>query len=181
MNNVMLDLETWGTRPGCAIRSIGACMFDPYGTGHGAVFYENISDASCEIAGLHVDPNTVKWWQGQTVTAQKMLLTNQIELSEAGEKFDAWWKKNRGIFVWSHGENFDEPIWSAAMYAVGRKVPWRFWDARCTRTIYDITLFDAKSVKRKGTYHNALDDSIHQVKCVQQAYAKAQKMLGVEE
>lgn len=27
--NVMLDLETWGTRPGCDIRSIGACVFDP--------------------------------------------------------------------------------------------------------------------------------------------------------
>lgn len=27
--HVMLDLETWGTRPGCEIRSIGACVFDP--------------------------------------------------------------------------------------------------------------------------------------------------------
>lgn len=29
MIHVMLDLETWGTRPGCDIRSIGACVFDP--------------------------------------------------------------------------------------------------------------------------------------------------------
>lgn len=27
--HIMLDLETWGTRPGCEIRSIGACVFDP--------------------------------------------------------------------------------------------------------------------------------------------------------
>ena len=27
--SVMLDLETWGTEPGCDIRSIGACVFDP--------------------------------------------------------------------------------------------------------------------------------------------------------
>lgn len=27
--DVMLDLETWGTSPGCDIRSIGACVFDP--------------------------------------------------------------------------------------------------------------------------------------------------------
>lgn len=27
--HVMLDLETWGTEPGCDIRSIGACVFDP--------------------------------------------------------------------------------------------------------------------------------------------------------
>lgn len=27
--NIMLDLETWGTKPGCDIRSIGACVFWP--------------------------------------------------------------------------------------------------------------------------------------------------------
>lgn len=27
--HIMLDLETWGTRPGNDIRSIGACVFDP--------------------------------------------------------------------------------------------------------------------------------------------------------
>jgi hypothetical protein len=27
--HVMLDLETWGTEPGCDLRSIGACVFDP--------------------------------------------------------------------------------------------------------------------------------------------------------
>lgn len=31
VTHVMLDLETWGTAPGCDIRSIGACVFDPVG------------------------------------------------------------------------------------------------------------------------------------------------------
>lgn len=29
MLHVMIDLETWGTKPGCDIRSIGAVVFDP--------------------------------------------------------------------------------------------------------------------------------------------------------
>lgn len=29
MTHIMLDLETWGKRPGCDIRSIGAVVFDP--------------------------------------------------------------------------------------------------------------------------------------------------------
>lgn len=33
--SVMLDLETWGTEPGCDIRSIGACVFDPLTGGVG--------------------------------------------------------------------------------------------------------------------------------------------------
>jgi len=31
--HIMLDLETWGKRPGCDIRSIGACVFDPHAVG----------------------------------------------------------------------------------------------------------------------------------------------------
>lgn len=30
VTHVMLDLETWGKRPGCDIRSIGAVVFDPH-------------------------------------------------------------------------------------------------------------------------------------------------------
>jgi len=33
MTHIMIDLETWGKRPGCDIRSIGATVFDP-STGH---------------------------------------------------------------------------------------------------------------------------------------------------
>jgi hypothetical protein len=170
--NVMLDLETFGTRPGAALRSIGAVMFDPNSGEIGTEFYANISDASCREAGLHVDPETVKWWAKQNQRAQDALLIKQRTLTEVALEFEAWWRKNRAVFVWSHGANFDEPIWSAAMYAIGRKVPWKYWDARCTRTVYDVTGFDPRSVRRAGTYHNALDDARHQAVCVQRAYAK---------
>lgn len=173
MNNVMLDLETWGTRPTCAIRSIGACMFDPHGEGTGAEFYMNVSDASCREAGLHIDDGTVEWWKKQSQQARDALIKDQFTLTEIAVKFDDWWRTNRGVFVWSHGANFDEPIWSAAMYAVGRRVPWKYVDSRCTRTAYDVCGFNNYSVKRSGTYHNALDDAKHQAVCVQRAYANA--------
>lgn len=169
--NVMLDLETWGTRPGCSIRSVGAVLFDPYSEEIGDEFYANVSDASCVDAGLHVDPDTVAWWSRQTQQAQDALTRDQTALAEVADKFNAWWRKNRAIFVWSHGANFDEPIWSAAAYAVGRRVPWKFWDSRCTRTVYDVARFDPRSVRRGGTYHNALDDAKYQALCVQRAYA----------
>ena len=54
--DVMLDLETWGTMPGSALRSIGAITFDPYGNDGfvEASFYRNIDHVSCERAGLKV-------------------------------------------------------------------------------------------------------------------------------
>ncbi len=170
--NCMLDLETWGTRPGCAIRSVGAVMFDPHTDEIGAEFYANVSDVSCREAKLHVDPDTAAWWARQTKQAQDALLTTPLTLTEVATAFDDWWRKNRGMFVWSHGANFDEPIWSAACHAIKRKVPWKFWDSRCTRTVYDVTGFNDKAVRRSGTYHNALDDAKHQALCVQRAYAK---------
>lgn len=170
--NVMLDLETWGTTSGSALRSIGAIMFDPHTDELGATFYANISDASCEAAGLVRDTDTIAWWGRQSAKAQEMLLDDQLTLTEVASQFDDWWRKNRGIFVWSHGANFDGPLWEAAMRAIGRKVPWKFWDSRCTRTCYDVTGFNDKTVARRGTYHNALDDARHQAICVQRAYAK---------
>jgi hypothetical protein len=173
--NVMLDLETWGTFPGCAIRSVGAVMFDPHNGEIGAEFYANISDESCKQAGLHIEDGTVAWWARQNQQARDALLVDQLTLTEIAVKFDAWWRKNAGVFVWSHGANFDEPIWRAAMRAVSRGVPWKFWDSRCTRTVYDIAGFNPRSVRRVGTYHNALDDARHQAVCVQRAYAKVKE------
>lgn len=171
--NLMLDLETWGTRPGCAIRSVGAVMFDPYTNEFGEEFYANVSDASCREAGLHIDPSTEAWWAKQTQQARDALTVDPLTLTEVAERFDVYWRRARAIFVWSHGANFDEPIWSAAMHALGRRVPWKFWDSRCTRTVYDIAQLDPRTVRRAGTYHNALDDAKYQALCVQKAYAKA--------
>lgn len=43
MTHIMLDLETWGKRPGCDLRSIGAVVFDPIeGTIADAVHYTDL-------------------------------------------------------------------------------------------------------------------------------------------
>jgi hypothetical protein len=172
MNNVMLDLETWGTSPGAAIRSIGAVMFDPISGEMGADFYTNVDDASCLKAGLMMDGSTVDWWSKQSQQARDSLLTDQVSIKDALLSFNKWVRDNRGMFVWSQGANFDEPIITAAMRAVNVPVPWKFWDVRDTRTAYDMARFSARSVKRTGTYHNALDDAHHQARCVILAYGK---------
>ena len=44
MTHIMVDLETWGTAPGCDIRSIGAVVFDPVAGTLGATFYVNVEN-----------------------------------------------------------------------------------------------------------------------------------------
>lgn len=172
MNDVMVDLETFGTTPGSVIRSIGAVVFDPYSDDMGTEFYVNIQDESCVSAGLTKDQSTIDWWKRQSPKAIQSLLKDPVSLTEALVNFNAWFYKSKGMFVWSQGGNFDESLLAAALRAVDMVQPWKFWDSRCTRTAYSMAGFNTKVIKRAGTYHNALDDAKHQARCVQGAYAK---------
>lgn len=170
MTHVTMDLETFGTRPGSVLRSIGAVVFDPNGKGHGDGFYANIERKSCETLGLTVDPATEKWWSEQSRDAEWQLEGNQKPLPEVVNSFSDWFVRVGGEYVWCQGANFDSVLWEAAVIASGRKVaPWKFWNVRDTRTIYHMAKFNEKTLKRDGTYHNALDDAKHQVLCVQAA------------
>jgi hypothetical protein len=166
--HVMLDLETFGTRPGSALRSVGAVAFGLEGEIF-AEFYRNIELESCIQAKLQIDPATLEWWEKQDKAAEAALAENPQPLLSVIEEFHFWFADQGGIYLWSHGAHFDEPLWNAAARAVGKQVPWRYWNVRCTRTLFALTKFDHRTVHREGVAHNALDDARHQVHCVQQA------------
>lgn len=170
--HVMLDLETWGTKPGSAIRSIAAVTFNFEGAlVSAAYFYRNITDASCIDAGLKRDERTVAWWAKQDVSAQDALLVDQQPLKEVMKDFSIWWRNRAlGGYVWAQGAGFDPVLWEAACGAVDYVVPWDFRDVRDTRTLYDLAKLDAKKIKFEGERHNALDDCRYQIKCCRAAY-----------
>jgi hypothetical protein len=172
LDNVMLDLETWGTKPGSAIRSIGMVMFHPRVASFGAEFYQNVDLESQLAIGATQDESTIKWWNQQGEEAQAALIPNQVSIQEAINKMRSFIKINKGKQVWGQGANFDVVLIEALIDKIGGKVPWRFYNARDTRTAYEMAEFDTKSVKRQGTYHNALDDAKHQVRCVFGSYRK---------
>jgi hypothetical protein len=176
MTHVMIDLETWGLRPGDAIRSIGAVAFDPHDPrgGRGTTFYANVTLESCQVNGLKVDPLTVNWWRDQSHEARAALGVDQKPLREVADAFNLWWAQQGGTCVWSHGAAFDLPIWQAASEAVQTAVPWDYRLIRDTRTLYVAAGFDVRTVSPVGTAHNALDDACFQADCVIAAY----RMLG---
>lgn len=173
MIDLMLDLETWGKAPGCAIRSIGAATFDLRGGPIGEKFYVNVTDASCVEAGLLMDPETVKWWESQGEVAKSAFTSQpQVPIKEALESFIQFFRKTNSVRVWAQGASYDPPVIEAALRAVGLPTPWKFWDVCDTRTCYLINRFDPRTVKREGTHHNALEDACHQVVLVQAAMAR---------
>lgn len=169
MSHVMIDLETFGTRPGSVIRSIGAVVFDPRGKSPGKTFYRNIRLQTAIGAGLSLDADTILWWEEQSDEARKALRKDAHSLVEVVTTFNEWFQDQGGDCVWSHGANFDGPLWEAAARAVDYAVPWKFYKAFCTRTLFWARGFDTRSIPRGGTHHNALDDALYQVQCVQAA------------
>ena len=138
--HISLDLETWGTRPGCDIRSIGACVFDPvtgtYSTRLGShntpegesTFYiacDNPQDTPHgwrDALGLpprkyplHRDPQTVQWWSEQSDEAQAAF-DNPVDLREALWQFGDWLHtildRNLSYPDGAHRLNDDIRLWS---------------------------------------------------------------------
>lgn len=173
MLDVMVDLETWGTRPGAMIRSLGAVAFDPETGALGDEFYCNISEHSCKKLKMHKSDDTVAWWaKPENALANKQLAEGQKPIEEVLMAFEKFWRTARGKWFWSQGANFDEPLLAWAFYAAEIKQPWKFYEAQDTRTAYRMGGFNPYSIKRAGTYHNALDDCKHQVVCVSMAHKK---------
>lgn len=162
---VMADIETWGTEPGCDLRSIGAVVFDPetgeIGDGDDRFYVATENprgfwgkfnrfyakpDCAQRKYKLSRDPKTVKWWSEQSDEAQAAF-ADPVDLKDALERFDQWLchvggyeshKQSDAIRLWSHGPAFDPPILAAAYKSVGLPVPWHYRTLRDTRTLFDV-------------------------------------------
>ena len=175
MQHVMIDLETYGTEAGCVLRSIGAVFFDPNHGTFGDEFYRNFTHEDQISRGAFIDPETQKWWDKQSSSAQEILWIDQKPFYQSMLEFDQFFKRFKGKFVWSQGSNFDGVLLEHSLKMFDLKVPWRFFNSRDTRTAYQMSGLDTKSIFRKGTYHNALDDAKHQARCVIAAYERIYK------
>lgn len=175
MMDVMVDIETLGTQPGCVILSIGARTFNPHViSDEGEEFYQNICPVNARDQwGFSVDPKTVDWWKKQSEEAKKALQHDRIGILNAFEMFSKWFSDVGGQKIWCQGANFDAPLIEEAMKRLRVRIPWKFYNVRDTRTVYDICHFDPYSIRRDGVYHNALDDCKHQIHCVQTALKKS--------
>lgn len=160
MIQVMLDLETMSVRSNAAIASIGAVKFE-VGTGIIDQFYRTVDLRTCKAVGLHIDPETVEWWNKQSKEARQALLKDNVSLNQALDDFTEWFGKS-SLPTWGNGAGFDNVIMENAYMACNMKRPWRPWEDRCYRTIKNIIQVTAD--ERQGVYHNALDDALHQTR-----------------
>jgi DNA polymerase III epsilon subunit-like protein len=187
-SHYMVDLETLGQKPGCAIISIGAIRFDPYrvddsydemtGQLYNRSFYRTIDMKSCVDIGLTLEPDTIKWWLTQKEKVRLEFAGDHPHIRTVLAEFSAW--INTQVLeptLWGNGATFDNVILEAAFQKAGMKFPFRYYNSLCYRTLTSLGLVNKKKeFTRYGVYHNALDDAASQAIFMQKIMSKIRSL-----
>jgi DNA polymerase III epsilon subunit-like protein len=155
---LMVDIETLGTEPGCAICSIGAVVFDTGGLGDRETW--DVDIRSCQSLGMRIDAETLNWWLDQSATVRE--LRGGDELPQVLHEFAAFYGESGADEIWANAPSFDCEILADAYDRVDIAKPWDYWDERCYRTLKSLP--GAVDIDRQGDHHDALDDAAHQAR-----------------
>lgn len=163
--DIMLDIETLGTTPGCVVLSIGAVPFDAErgDVYTGSSFYM-VLDVQAQLnAGCIVSADTLRWWMTQDAKAKRVFQNAGTHTGIALDNFRDWYMAHKGTAIWGYGASFDVPILAALMDRYAVPQPWHYWDHMCVRTLFKLAgrkLGAFGSVN--GVAHDALSDALFQ-------------------
>lgn len=173
LSDIMIDLETLATSPNSAVLTIGAVKFDPFNieTDNSTCekLYIRVDLDSCDELGLEVNDDTIAWWSQQSKEAQDEAFSpeGRIHIREAfNQLYKFCWGAKR---VWSHGASFDTVICENIFRKLNKACPWKFWEVRCTRTLFDIGINPERPPVLK---HHALEDAWNQAVGVQNVFQR---------
>lgn len=151
MKNFMLDTETLAVRPNAVMRCISIVAFEDEGDDTIETLLPRTLtvwlDAEEQFAmGRAIDDDTVKFWEKQSrlggaATEQAARILNgwqggDMSCRLAMEIFAAF-IRDTGYNgkVYSRGSNFDFPIIESIHDMLGMPLPFKTWDATCSRSI----------------------------------------------
>lgn len=175
MTDVMIDIETLSTQSNALILTIGAVKFNRDKNIPSLedcdTFYRRINIDSCKILGMHTAHETLKWWytQDEKTRYEAMENPDRQEIKDVLVQFSKWYKGSK--YIWGHGDDFDCVILNNSYLACKMKSPWRFWNTRDTRTLFDLANVHVNDIAVEEAHH-ALHDAYRQVKCVKLALEK---------
>ena len=173
MHNLMVDIETMGTRAGAPVLAVGAIFFEPATGELGSQFYQVATLRSEMENGAVPDADTVMWWMTQSDLARAILLNCPLHINELLVNLYSFSESEcnaANIQFWGNGSGFDNVLLIDAYRRAGLRPFWNFWNDRDVRTIVElgrqIGIDPKRDMPFAGERHNALDDAIHQAKYV---------------
>lgn len=162
--DMMVDLETLGTKTGSPVLSIGACRFDTASDTFAVIddFYVEIDLQSSLDLGMRPSADTIKWWMRQSTMAQTIFsMPGQLKVADALGQFIEYMGA-RPDKLWGNSNRFDLGLLETAYTLIGHDAPWRHWLERDYRTVKNLAKAQDVVLERSGTHHNALDDAVTQ-------------------
>ncbi len=172
--HMMVDIETLDTEITAVILSIGAITFDPRASGYE---YEPTFSKTVRVSSQKkrtISKSTQRWWENQDAIAYKTAFSGELPIGLALSDFTRWANKlvPTCTRIWAKSPDFDCSILKHACAQEALLWPFKFWDARCCRTIMELAypLGDFPVMKMEGPKHDALVDAKTQVLEVQHAY-----------
>jgi hypothetical protein len=188
--DVMIDIETLGTKPGCVVLQVAGLAFNrsemisPPGNVTTETFAKMdrfnayILPASQAKYELKADLGTLQWHLNLPRTALIRACSEGKDIADVLREFYLWIAEHlrhdyEGM-IWCRGTDFDPPILEETFKRVGMPTtPWQYWQKQDLRTLLG-TAFGALRQKPipilegtpleelQGQEHNALDDCIRQ-------------------
>tara|TARA_R110000822_G_scaffold302649_2_gene426987 strand:+ start:36069 stop:36629 length:561 start_codon:yes stop_codon:yes gene_type:complete len=169
--DVMIDIETAGRNPGCAIIQIAAVPFN-MNTG---VVSKNTFTMSINLEHQFKNkfsycPNTLRWWKKENYTLFKQLSESKNLYAHVGSEFQKYFKSlknHKEIRVWGNSNRFDLGIingWYRRAIGFEFQPFWNTWLERDVRTLSSLKPSIKANMKFKGTKHDAIDDCKHQIR-----------------
>jgi len=170
----MIDIETLSTKPNSLILTIGAIKFKKNTEfpelKNMETFYKRIDKKSCEKLGMDIDPRTIEWWKSQNDKTYYEAFENpdRIDIKDALIELSKFLKGHKNI--WANSPNFDIVILENAYNCCNLDIPWKFWNLRDTRTVYDLASIRLHEFSDKEGNHNSLNDCYSQIKALKNSF-----------
>ena len=177
INNIMVDLETFGVGNDALVLSVGAVKFD--NEGEPLEKFHMFIDPESQPE-RNIDFSTVIWWMSQDdeargkITQDKELQSLKDTLNNFLDFCNSYGEvKSEDVYIWGNGNMFDNVILRDLFKSEGIKYPAHYrndLDMRTLKYLYEATTGQDESdycnEYASGVQHDALDDSIYQAKIV---------------
>lgn len=163
LDNVMIDIETLGTRHSSVFLSIAAVPFDTQKrVAAKKFFYKTVQLESALMAGLTIDSATLQWWLEQKPAIMAKMFKDSAPLPDVLKQLSEFFTVNDLTTPWGNSASFDLGILANAYQKCGMVPPWKFYNERCYRTM--LALFPANRAKKPEDAHDPTVDCYYQIK-----------------
>lgn len=175
----MLDIETLSTTTNSVILTIGAIKFSRYKTLKSIkkddLFYRRVDISSCIKLDMDISEKTIDWWyqQNEECRNEAFNKNQRYSIDKVLKEFNEWFGLSK--YIWSHGDDFDITILKNAYDKCKLTPPWKYWNTRDTRTLFDITSINLKTFVGTNRHH-PLYDCLYQILALQDSFKILKKL-----